>query len=107
MSVFGTWKWPIISILLIFFALLFKVSLSGKQTGNDTEKFVGFIINIYNDFTDEPSGDFVTPLPQGVKEEECHYEGRSYIVSRVHYIRRYKPVADPGKGPRLSPTSLF
>ena len=91
----------------LFFALLFKVSLSGKQTGNDTEKFVGFIINIYNDFTDEPSGDFVTPLPQGVKEEECHYEGRSYIVSRVHYIRRYKPVADPGEGPRLSPTSLF
>ena len=85
----------------LFFALLFKVSLSGKQTGNDTEKFVGFIINIYNDFTDEPSGDFVTPLPQGVKEEECHYEARSYIVSRIHYIRRYKPVADPGEGPGL------
>ena len=83
----------------LFFALLFKVSLSGKQTGNDTEKFVGFIINIYNDFTDEPSGDFVTPLPQGVKEEECHYEARSYIVSRIHYIRRYKLVADPGEEP--------
>ena len=60
---------------------------------------MGFIINIYNDFTDEPSGDFVTPLPQGVKEEECHYEARSYIVSRIHYIRRYKLVADPGEEP--------
>ena len=60
---------------------------------------MGFVINIYNDFTDEPSGDFVTPLPQGVKEEECHYEARSYIVSRIHYIRRYKLVADPGEEP--------
>ena len=64
---------------------------------------MGFIINIYNDFADEPSGDFVTPLPQGVKEEECHYEGRSYIVSRIHYIRQYKQLADPGEGPGLPP----
>ena len=64
---------------------------------------MGFIINIYNDFTDEPSGDFVTPLPQGVKEEECHYEARSYIVSRIHYIRRYKLVADPGEEPGFPP----
>ena len=64
---------------------------------------MGFIINIYNDFTDEPSGDFVTPLPQGIKEEECHYEGRSYIVSRIHYIRRYKLVADPGEEPGSPP----
>ena len=41
----------------------------------------------------------MTPLPQGVKEEECHYEARSYIVSRIHYIRRYKLVADPGEEP--------
>ena len=64
---------------------------------------MGFIVNIYNDFRDEPSGDFVTPLPQGVKEEACHYEGRSYIVSRIHYICWYKPVVDPGEGPREGP----
>ena len=108
-SVLGTRKWPVISILLIFFffCITVLVSLSGKQTGNQTEKFVGFIINIYNDFTDEPSGDFVIPLPLGVKEEKCHYEGRSYIVSRIHYIRRYTPVADPGDGPGYSPPLIL
>ena len=45
----------------------------------------------------------MTPLPQGVKEEECHYEGRSYIVSRIHYIRWYKLVADPGEEPGSPP----
>ena len=40
----------------------------------------------------------MTPLPQGVKEEECHYEARSYIVSHIHYIRRYKLVAGAPAG---------
>ena len=38
---------------------------------------------MYNEFQDEESGHFVTPLPQGVIKEECHYNGRSYIVSQT------------------------
>ena len=49
------------------------LSLNGTQTGNNTEKFVGFIIYVHNEFEDEESGHFVKPLPQGVSMTECHF----------------------------------
>jgi len=50
------------------------ISLNGTRTGNKTEKFVGFIIYVYSEGTDEGSGFFVTPLPPGVSVEFCHFE---------------------------------
>ena len=61
------------------------VSLSGIRTGNKTETFVGFIIYIYNESADKPSGHFVTPLPQGVQKEECHFEiPRDETVRKIY-----------------------
>ena len=71
-------------LFLHFLSFILSVSLSGQQTGNKTETFVGFIFNVYNEFEDEPSGHFVAPLPQGVKKEECHYKNRSFMVSRIY-----------------------
>ena len=69
--------------LLIFFFFIFctlPVWLNGTRTANETEKFVGFMIYVHNEFEDEESGHFVTPLPQGVSMTECHMNARSYIV---------------------------
>jgi len=57
----------------------YTISLNGTHTGNGTEKFVGFMIYVYNQFEDEESGHFVKPLPEGVSMTECHLNARSYI----------------------------
>ncbi|XP_068702513.1 uncharacterized protein [Montipora foliosa] len=55
------------------------ISLNGTPNGNTTETFVGFIINVYNEFEDEESGQFVKPPPEGTSVTECHYSARSYF----------------------------
>ena len=46
---------------------------------------MGFIIYIYNESADKPSGHFVTPLPQGVQKEECHFEiPRDETVRKIY-----------------------
>ena len=46
---------------------------------------MGFIIYIYNESADKPSEHFVTPLPQGVQKEECHFEiPRDETVRKIY-----------------------
>ena len=46
---------------------------------------MGFIIYIYNESADKSSGHFVTPLPQGVQKEECHFEiPRDETVRKIY-----------------------
>lgn len=46
---------------------------------------MGFIIYIYNKSAYKPSGHFVTPLPQGVQKEECHFEiPRDETVRKIY-----------------------
>lgn len=67
--------WPSCTVVLLhlFFWHQSAVSLNGTQSGNNTEKFVGFIISVHNEFKDEESGQFVKRLPQGVSMTECHF----------------------------------
>ena len=45
---------------------------------------MGFIIYIYNESADKSSGHFVTPLPQGVQKEECHFIPRDRTVRQIY-----------------------
>ena len=73
----------------VFFYSLYLVTvwLNGTWTGNETEKFVGFMIYVDNEFEDEESGHFVTPLPQGVSMTECHLDARSQYMHKVRHKR--------------------
>lgn len=58
----------------------YTISLNGTwNSGNTRETFVGFAINVYNEFQDEESGHFVTPPPQGSVITICHHDARSYF----------------------------
>ncbi|KAJ7371729.1 hypothetical protein OS493_023064 [Desmophyllum pertusum] len=59
------------------------VSLNGTRSGNATEKFIGFMISVYNEFHDEESGEFVKPLPAGVSMKECHFNSTSQMIEFV------------------------
>ena len=73
-------KVPLIYVLrshCIRILCIISVSLNGSPNGNTTETFVGFIINVYNEFEDEESGQFVKPPPEGAFVTGCHYSGKS------------------------------
>ena len=38
----------------------------------------------YNEFDDEDSGDFLSPLPAGVSKRECHFNDTRQFVSKAH-----------------------
>ena len=38
----------------------------------------------YNEFDDEDSGDFLSPLPAGVSKRECHFKDTGQFVSKAH-----------------------
>ncbi|XP_068720394.1 uncharacterized protein [Montipora capricornis] len=59
--------------------MTYTISLNGTPNGNTTETFVGFIINVYNEFEDEESGQFVKPPPEGASVTRCHYRGKSHF----------------------------
>lgn len=77
-----------LNVVCLFFCII-SVSLNGTwNNGNKTETFVGFAINVYNEFEDEESGYFVTPPPQGSAITKCHHDGRSYFVCNFALILR-------------------
>lgn len=47
------------------------VKLSGLMSGNNTTKFIGFLITARNEFDDEENGQFVAPFPAGVSRMQC------------------------------------
>ena len=59
------------------------VWLNGTRSGNTTETFIGFMIYAYNEFNDEESGDFLSPLPAGVSKKECHFNSSPQYVSKA------------------------
>ena len=53
------------------------------QSGNETEKFIAFLMYAENEFDDEDNGQFLSPFPEGVSVEECHLNGSSQLVNEL------------------------
>lgn len=41
------------------------------MSGNETEKFIGFLITAKNEVDDEENGNFIAPFPDGASRMEC------------------------------------
>ena len=67
-----------------FFFCFSLVTLNGTRSGNMTQNFTGFMLYAYNEFDDEDSGDFLSPLPAGVSKRECLFNDTGQFVSKAH-----------------------
>ena len=59
--------------------LLRTVGLSGMLSGNDTARFIDFLITAKNEFEDEENGQFIAPLPAGVSRMECKQNNQTVM----------------------------
>ncbi|CAH3045445.1 unnamed protein product, partial [Pocillopora meandrina] len=61
----------------------YTITLNGTRSGNMTQNFTGFMLYAYNEFDDEDSGDFLSPLPAGVSKRECLFNDTGQFIEAL------------------------